>query len=185
MPCPCPYILCFTFIRSSLCEVCLSLTFWVLLWWAEHPNSCWNRYRYRSRWNHRKNIENLSDDPMIAKYWKSLVIQWSWWWSVHCRCRLGGPASTNQNQEFLASNQLEDLVSPNTENISDDPMIAMMIIALRIGRSSIASNHTTAATGGQQIHHCECYNVLSSSSLSTTLSSSSPLGQSHPTAGKA
>ena len=29
MLCPCPYILCFTFIRSSLCEVCLSLTFWV------------------------------------------------------------------------------------------------------------------------------------------------------------
>ena len=71
---------------------------------------------------------------------------------------------------------------PNIENLSDGPMIAMMIIALRIGRSSIASNHTTAATGGQQIHHCECYNVLSSSSLSTT--SSSPLGQSHPTAGK-
>ena len=27
-----------------------------------------------------------------------LMIQWSWWWSLHCR--LGGPASTNQNQEF-------------------------------------------------------------------------------------
>ena len=53
---------------------------------------------------------------------------------------------------------------PNIENLFDGPMIAMMIIALRIGRSSIASNHTTAATGGQQIHHCECYNVLSSSS---------------------
>ena len=99
MPCPCPYILCFTFIRSSLCEVCFSLTFGG---YCDEHLSSW--------WSHQTNIENISDDPMIAKYWKSLVIQWSWWWSLHCR--LGGPASTNQNQQFLAANQLEDLVSP-------------------------------------------------------------------------
>ena len=36
-----------------------------VLWWAEHLHSSWN---------HRTNIKNPSDDPMIAKYWKSLVI---------------------------------------------------------------------------------------------------------------
>ena len=175
MPCPCPYILCLTFIRSSLCEVCFSWTFGGYC--DEHLNSKSPDKYWKPLW--------WSND---AKYWRPF------WWSNdrnddHCIAdwEVQHRPIRIKNFGFQPIGGLDFAKNhePNIENLSDGPMIAMMIIALRIGRSSIASNHTTAATSRQQIHHCECYNVLSSSSLSTTFSSSSLPGQSHPISGKA
>ena len=101
MPCPCPYILCLTFIRSSLCEVCFSLTFGVPSWWAGHLNSCWNRRTNIENLSDdpmMPNIEDLSDDPMIAMMIIALQI---------------GRSSIDQSESrILASSQLEDLGLP-------------------------------------------------------------------------